>query len=281
MKSMSISRILLAVTATLVVIGSPAPGAAEVARSGAKAHSGDRRCSNRTLSGVYAGHFSGTVLGPDFQITGVAMARYDGNGNFTGVEHVVFNGFAPAVEWTPSTGTYTVNPDCTGRSVTYSANAPPEGLVQFFVVADGGQEKRGVVDGNAFASVDVKVSPAADSGHGRCSNRTLSGRYSAQIVGTILGPNLALRGLASALYDGNGNFTQVDHIVLDGMPPAEEWTPGSGTYTVNPDCTGSAVIHSESSPDPVNLHFVVVDDGTEIHQVVDANAVTAVGTRVK
>jgi len=74
---------------------------------------------------------------------------------------------------------------------------------------------------------------------------------------------------------------EVDHIVLDGMPPAEEWTPGSGTYTVNPDCTGSAVIHSQSSPDPVNLHFVVVNDGTEIHQVVDANAVTDIGIKVK
>jgi hypothetical protein len=280
MKSMSISRILLAATALLVVHASSATGTAVVAWSGARAQSGEGHCSNRTLSGVYAGHFSGTILGPDFQVTGVALARYDGNGNFTGLEHVVFNGFAPAAEWTPATGTYTVNPDCTGRSVTYSANAP-EGLVQYFVVADDGQERRGVVEGNAFASVDVKVSPAADSGPGPCSNRTLSGEYSAQIVGTILGPNLALRGLASARYDGSGNFTQVDHLVLDGMPPAEEWTPGSGTYTVNPDCTGSAVIHTQSSPDPVNLHFVVVNDGAEIHQVVDANAVTAVGTKVK
>lgn len=47
------------------------------------------------------------------------------------------------------------------------------------------------------------------------------------------------------------------------------------------DCTGSAVIHSQSNPDPVNLHFVVVNDGNEIHQVVDANAVTAVGIKVK
>lgn len=280
MKSMTISRILLAVTAMLVFHGSSAPGTAAGAPSSAKANGGDRRCSNRTLSGVYAGHFSGTILGPGFQLTGVAMARYDGNGNFAGVEHVVFNGFAPPAEWTPSSGTYTVNPDCTGRSVTYSANAS-EGLVQYFVVVDDGQQRRGVVDGNAFASVDVKVSPAADAGHGRCSNRTLSGEYSAQIVGTILGPNLALRGLASARYDGNGHFTQVDHIVLDGMPPAEQWTPGSGTYTVNPNCTGSAVIRTQSSPDPVNLHFVVVNDGAEIHQVVDANAVTAVGIRVK
>jgi hypothetical protein len=31
----------------------------------------------------------------------------------------------------------------------------------------------------------------------------------------------------------------------------------------------------------VKLHFVVVRHGTEIHQVVDANAVTAIGIKVK
>jgi hypothetical protein len=34
-----------------------------------------------------------------------------------------------------------------------------------------------------------------------------------------------------AHYDGEGNLTLVDHIVLNGVPPepAEEWRPGSGT----------------------------------------------------
>ena len=124
----------------------------------------------------------------------------------------------------------------------------------------------------------------------QCSNRTLSGDYGFQIEGTIFsipgvvlppGTNLPLRGLALQHYDGKGNLTQVDHIVFNGMPPAQEWTPGSGSYSVNPDCTGRAVINVPGNPlSPVNLHFVVVKDGKEIHQVVDANAVTAVGRRV-
>jgi hypothetical protein len=64
------------------------------------------------------------------------------------------------------------------------------------------------------------------------------------------------------------------------MPPAEEWTAGSGTYTVNPDCTGAAVINAPGNP-PINLHFVIVRQGKEIHQVVDSNAATAVGIRVR
>src|SRR5260370_2370821 len=96
----------------------------------------------------------------------------------------------------------------------------------------------------------------------------------------ILGPNLPLRGLFMAHYDGEGNLTLVDHIVINGVPPvhSEEWRPGSGTYTVNPDCTGSAVISTANPPIP--LHFVVVNHGTAIHLVVDANPITVVSRRV-
>lgn len=117
---------------------------------------------------------------------------------------------------------------------------------------------------------------------GHCSNRTLVGDYGFALTGEILGPGLLLRGVVLQRYDGKGNFTQVDHLVTSGFPPAEEWRPGSGTYSVNPDCTGVAVINVPGDPgSPVNLHFVVVRHGTEIHQVVDANAVTAVGRKVE
>jgi hypothetical protein len=115
-----------------------------------------------------------------------------------------------------------------------------------------------------------------------CTNHTLHGDYGFALEGEILGPGLPIRGVVMQQYDGKGNFTQVDHIVFNGAPPAEEWTPGSGTYTVNPNCTGSAVIIVPGNPlSPINLHFIVVKQGKEIHQVVDANAVTAVGNKVE
>ena len=121
----------------------------------------------------------------------------------------------------------------------------------------------------------------AQSGDKHCSNRTLSGDYGFALEGEILGPSLPLRGVVMQHYDGKGALTQVDHVVVNGMPPTVEWTEGSGTYTVNPNCTGSAVINIPGNPlSPVNLHFVVVNQGREIHQVVDANTVTAVGTKV-
>jgi hypothetical protein len=116
-----------------------------------------------------------------------------------------------------------------------------------------------------------------ESGGGRCSNRTLNGDYGIALDGTFL-PSTPFRGVVMQHYDGHGNITQVDHVVINGMPPAQEWTPGTGTYTVNPDCTGAATLHTPQGT--VDLHFVVVNNGKQINQVVDANAVTAVGLRV-
>ncbi len=47
---------------------------------------------------------------------------------------------------------------------------------------------------------------------------------------------------------------------------------------MNTDCTGAATL---TTPDgTIYLHFVVVNNGKQINQVVDSNAVTAVGIRV-
>jgi hypothetical protein len=117
-----------------------------------------------------------------------------------------------------------------------------------------------------------------------CSNQTLHGDYGLTIEGllNIPGPGTQIRGVVMQTYDGNGHITQVDHIVVDGTPPPLPWTPGSGTYTVNSDCTGKATIIVPSSPaPPLVLYFVVVNQGKEIRQVVEGNAVTATGRRVR
>jgi len=113
-----------------------------------------------------------------------------------------------------------------------------------------------------------------------CSNATLSGDYGFVLEGVILGPGFPIRGVVMQHYDGNGHITQVDHIVTNGVPPALPWTRGTGSYIVHPDCTGVGTIDSPSNPVPVKLHFVVVKDGRQINQVVDANAVTTIGNKV-
>ena len=135
-------------------------------------------------------------------------------------------------------------------------------------------------------------SPAwADAGGPKCTNRTLLGDYGFTIEGLILtnpgaplppGAWLPVRGIAMTNFDGKGNLTQVDHVLVSGVPPPVQWMSGFGTYSVNPDCTGTAVINVPGSPfPPVKLHFVVVKQGNEIHTVVEANAVTSTGIKIE
>ena len=127
-------------------------------------------------------------------------------------------------------------------------------------------------------STDQKLSPPP-----RCSARTIAGDYAYTIEGTlILSPTVTLpiHGISLAHYDGEGNKTQLDHVVVNGQEPQEEWTPGSGTYTVN--CTGWQEVFINGNLDPpIRSHFIIDQGGREIREVIDANAVTAIGAKVE
>jgi len=107
---------------------------------------------------------------------------------------------------------------------------------------------------------------------GACTDRILRGDYGFSIEGVLNpapGVTLQLRGVAMTTFNGDGTLTQVDHVVVAGVPPpALEWTPGTGTYHVNPDCTGTAHINVPSTGEFVNLRFVVIANGSQIHTVV-------------
>jgi len=130
------------------------------------------------------------------------------------------------------------------------------------------------------------ASAMAESDGGHCSNRTLFGDYGAAVEGVLIIPGgiqLPFRAVTMNHFEGQGNSTSVEHVVVNGVPlnPGTYWTPGSGTYTVNPDCTGTAVGHTPNSPEPLNFAFVVVKHGTEIHAVLDAHALSTVFIKVE
>jgi hypothetical protein len=82
-------------------------------------------------------------------------------------------------------------------------------------------------------------------------------------------------------FDGKGNLTWVEHTVINGTPLQPGWTPASGTYAVNPDCTGTAVVNTPNSPVPLHLALVVVRQGKEIHAVLDSDAISTVFNKVE
>ena len=68
--------------------------------------------------------------------------------------------------------------------------------------------------------------------------------------------------------DGDGNFTQVDVVKNSISAPGID-VPNSGTYVVNPDCSGAAYLGgAPGSPATNETRFVVVNGGKEIYWIV-------------
>jgi hypothetical protein len=140
----------------------------------------------------------------------------------------------------------------------------------------------------------VLLSIAAHA-NGACSNATLSGKYAFTITGQILAPALAagpVAGVALTDFFGNGVLRQVDHVTHNGVLPVEAWRPATGSYSINPNCTGWMILTPEPT-DPVDnspelkIYIVVSEDGHEIRAVVSGSptvppftaAITSIGVR--
>jgi hypothetical protein len=132
----------------------------------------------------------------------------------------------------------------------------------------------------------VMVGSQCSRAHGStCTNSTIRGSYAFTIHGTLFlpdGSTLVIDGIDKVTFDGKGNFTQVDAVATNGKLDAPGWRPGTGTYLVNPDCTGTQTIVVQGLPD-LHLQFIVAQSGNTIHQVVidPGFATTAEGERVR
>jgi hypothetical protein len=118
-------------------------------------------CSNALLRGDYGFTVDGKIIPPGGTAfvaqQGVALQHFDGAGNFTAVDFIMTNG-VPAIN--PSTavnsngfrtnerGTYTVNPDCTGKLTLnqYTKFDTLAATIEIkFVLVKSGKEIREVV----------------------------------------------------------------------------------------------------------------------------------------
>ena len=118
-----------------------------------------------------------------------------------------------------------------------------------------------------------------------CSNRTLQGDYGCSIQGVLLDvPGLPSQatfvGVTTSHFDGNGNVTGLEHAVVNGMSFSSGFDANYGTYSVNPDCTGRAAVNTPNSPVPLDLFFVIEDNGKEFRQVLNSNALLTVCRRM-
>ena len=126
-------------------------------------------------------------------------------------------------------------------------------------------------------------SSAVAQGQASCSDQWLRGAYAFTIDGTILsGPEpVLLRGVAMTRFDGAGNLSQVDFATRNGAPLSSDWRPATGSYHVDPDCTGSAEIFPVDGSPPLRLRLVVFDRGNQVRTTVVGNATGSLGVRVQ
>lgn len=120
-----------------------------------------------------------------------------------------------------------------------------------------------------------------------CSDATLRGTYGIQLQGTRTLPLTSGGGVESVIgvvtrtYDGQGSFTQVDNVKgsITGITPDR---PGSGSYQVNPDCSG--VIQLQPAPGvTLTEKIVIVEGGAQIWSITmapAANMITAEHKRI-
>lgn len=105
-----------------------------------------------------------------------------------------------------------------------------------------------------------------------CTDKLIAGHYAFTVQGTKLGgqgPTGLQVGVAMTQFDGKGGLSQIDTVTVAGEVVAD-WThpPATGTYSVNPDCTGTFTITFKDNRPPVAVNFVVAENGDEIDTVV-------------
>jgi hypothetical protein len=135
----------------------------------------------------------------------------------------------------------------------------------------------------AGATAVAQSSASSESGATQCSDRMLWGDYGFSSEGQVIpAPNVTaqFRSVGTTHFDGRGDFSFLEHTVVNGSSLESGWTRSPGTYTVNEDCTGMMTINTPDSPVPINASFVVFREGEEVRAVGNSNAISTVWNKL-
>src|SRR5207245_64996 len=251
-----------------VAIGLAATLSSGSARPGALA---DEGCTNHSLRGAYGFAVDGQAFGTSGQevaeFADEGRIVFDGHGNMTGTGTESLNG---AINPVVFGGTYSVQSDCTGTATIQG------GLTASlrFMLVEGGQEVNAIVtDPGVVAAGQIVKQQLAG-----CTNASFKGVYSFATTGSAFSPGGEVGDVAASgqiVSDGRGHTTESSNSSFNGLQTADTQT---GTYSVNPDCTGSAtsIHHPSGNVDTVN--FVIVEGGAEAKFIVTNPGAVFVGT---
>jgi|HubBroStandDraft_1064217.scaffolds.fasta_scaffold117180_2 hypothetical protein len=127
------------------------------------------------------------------------------------------------------------------------------------------------------------ISPTAKAQNKGCSNATLQGTFAYTSTGTITSPpDLAgpVAEVGAQTFDGKGGTAATATLSSDGTILQLAIT---GTYTVNPDCTGTFTLQVVSPFQATIDVFFVIDNGGDEFQAMETNpgfVITRIGRRL-
>jgi hypothetical protein len=107
--------------------------------------------------------------------------------------------------------------------------------------------------------------------HEGCSNATLRGSFGYTSTGTLLDsyvpPPLAgpFAEVGRQTFNGKGKTDATATLSTNGNPAT---VTIQGTYSVNPDCTGSMTLNISPFDSTVHLYFVIDEDAAEFRAIV-------------
>jgi hypothetical protein len=132
------------------------------------------------------------------------------------------------------------------------------------------------------AAVGRLARPMKARAQNGCSVASFQGNYVSQYSGFVFpfpgAPVMVpLAAIQRTIADGNGNITGSNTFSLNGVTLR---TTISGTYTVNPDCTGYGQA-TDNFGNVATSDFLIVNGGTQIFSIYTQTGITTSGVAVQ
>lgn len=213
-----------------------------------------RTCSLETIKGTYGFIEQGAIVVPTpgfapfptpYAAVLTANATFDGAGHFLGAFTASFGGFIVPGTFT---GTYDVTPECaySNTFIPVPTGLPPQNVALHhfgFITGEGMVQEIHYI----YTDAGTDISGTGKKTPGSCSVESLKGTYALYGHGALTAqflqpppPPTLVAQAGFLVFDGRGKFHGKDTATTGPLVFVD--APFTGTYTVNPDCTASAVI---------------------------------------
>lgn len=199
-----------------------------------------QNCTNANYSGAYFFLQQGTALNMGAQVAYASLGKLtaDGKGGVSGsgTEHIGNS----TIRTFTFTGTYAVNPDCSGtRSLTVTpAGGPSNSSTGFFQLVSGGREVNSVTTDSGLVATSVAYRALS-----QCNAASLSGRFAGSRMSEDYTQKDVFGSVLTVAFDGQGGVTLLSGATNSLNSGVTLATTGKGTYSINADCTGSTALN--------------------------------------